>query len=217
MFPGDGTYNSTSTLHMSGGRGSRPVPKIVEDVVGVLLAVSLAVLLSPVCKAQNQSQSSSAATAEESSTSTDLFIMLGSDFVRPGLLPKANYNIGIGHTFGFLKKDPFGDELTFGYTYEDGGGGFWHSDYGSHTESFGVMKNFGLPKTKIVTGYTWVQAGISSFTGYSQVQSHFYNGDALGAIVHFNDHNSIWIQEMFNKIVTVPWYTTTSIGYTRSW
>ena len=24
-------------------------------------------------------------------------------------------------------------------------------------------------------------------------------------------------QEMFNKIVTVPWYTTASVGYTRSW
>ena len=74
------------------------------------------------------------ANTEESGTSTDLFIMLGSDFVRPGLLPKANDNIGIGHTFGFLKKDPIGDELTFAYTYEDAGSGFWHSDFGSHTE-----------------------------------------------------------------------------------
>ena len=39
-------------------------------------------------------------------TSTDLFVGLGSDFDRPGLLPRANYGIGIGHTFGFLKKDP---------------------------------------------------------------------------------------------------------------
>jgi hypothetical protein len=72
---------------------------------------------------------------EMSGTSTDLFVMMGSDFVRPGLAPKANYNIGIGHTFGFLKKDPIGDELTFSYTYEDGGSGFWHSDFGSHTEA----------------------------------------------------------------------------------
>jgi hypothetical protein len=54
-------------------------------------------------------------------TSTDLFIMFGSDFVRPGLAPRANYNIGLGHTFGFLKKDPIGDEITFAYTYENGG------------------------------------------------------------------------------------------------
>src|SRR6202047_895950 len=81
--------------------------------------------------------------AAEPGTSNDLFIMFGSDFVRPGLAPKANYNIGLGHTFGFLKKDPIGDEFTFGYTYEDGGPGFWHSNFGSHTESFGVMKNFG--------------------------------------------------------------------------
>jgi hypothetical protein len=39
----------------------------------------------------------------------------------------------------------------------------------------------------------------------------------LGLIVHFNDRHSICIQETYNKIVTVPWYTTASIGYTRSW
>jgi len=143
--------------------------------------------------------------------------LLTSAGVRPGLAAKANYNIGIGHTFGFLKKNPIGDELTFSYTYEDAGSGFWHSEFGSHTESVGVMKNFGLPKTKRVTGYTWIQAGLSTFTGNDQLQNHFYNGEALGAVVHFNDHNSIWIQEMFNKIPSVPWYTTASIGYTRSW
>jgi hypothetical protein len=184
---------------------------------GVVLVLGLALLAGPACCAQDQTQTPSDATTQESSTSTDLFIMLGSDFDRPGLLPKANYNIGIGHTFGFLNKDPIGDELTFAYTYEDAGSGFWHSDYGSNTESFGVMKNFGLPKTKIVTGYTWVQVGVTSLTGGPRVQNHFYNGESAGAVVHFDIHNSIWIQESFNKIVTVPWYTTTSIGYTRSW
>jgi len=143
--------------------------------------------------------------AASSGTSTDLFLMPGSDFDRPGLVPRANLNIGIGHTFGFLKKDPIGDELTFAYTYENAGThGFFHT-------------NFGLPKTKIVTGYTWIQNGLTSFTGYSHVLNRFYNGEALGAAVHFNDHNSIWIQESYNKIPTVPWYTTTGIGYTWSW
>jgi len=65
-------------------------------------------------------------------TSTDLFVMLGSDIDRPGLLPRANYNIGIGHTFAFLKRDPIGDELTFGYTYENGGShGFLHTNFGN--------------------------------------------------------------------------------------
>jgi hypothetical protein len=75
------------------------------------------------------------------------------------------------------------------------------------------MKNFGLPKTKRVSGYTSVQLGITSMTGDPYVENRFYNGESLGAVVHFNDHNSIWIQETFNKIVTVPWYTTTSVGY----
>ena len=154
----------------------------------------------------------------QTGTSTDLFTMFGSDFVRPGLAPKANYNIGLGHTFAFLKKDPFGDELTFGYTYENGGShGFLHTPFGSHTEALGIMKNFGLPKTKRLTGYSWVQAGITSMTGNRFVENRFYDGEALGLIVHFNDHESIWIQEMFNKLVTIPWYTTASIGYTRSW
>src|SRR5271167_4807368 len=120
--------------------------------------------------------------AAESSTSTDFFVMPGSDFDRPGLVPRANLNIGIGHTFGFLKKDPIGDELTIAYTYENAGThGFFHTDFGSHTEALGVMKNFGLPKVKAVTGYTWVQAGLSSFTGFTRVLNRFYDGEALGA------------------------------------
>src|SRR6202167_394551 len=182
-----------------------------------LFAMILICLLTPVCRAQDQSQTSAASSDEVAYTRTDLYLMLRSDFDRPGLLPKANYNIGIGHTFGFLKKDPIGDELTFAYTYEDAGPGFWHSDFGSHTESVGVMKNFGLPKTKVVTGYTWVQVGITSFTGFPHVENHFYNGESLGAVIHFTEHHSIWIQGSFNKILTTPWYTTTSIGYTRSW
>jgi hypothetical protein len=197
----------------------KSVIEFSAKIAKAALAAALAcVILSPaMALGQSNPPPAGAGTMAESGTSTDLFIMMGSDFVRPGLIPKANYNIGIGHTFGFLKKDPFGDELTFGYTYEDGGSGFWHSQFGSHTESIGVMKNFGVPKIKFMSGYTWIQGGISTFTGFPKLQNYFYDGEALGAVIHFNDHNSIWIQEMFNKIVTVPWYTTTSIGYTYSW
>jgi hypothetical protein len=194
-----------------------PVVAFSKRAARMILAASLISILASACKAQDQSQTSTPGSMQDAGTSTDLFVMLGSDFVRPGLLPKANYDIGIGHTFGFLKKDPIGDELTFAYTYEDAGPGFWHSDFGSHTESLGVMKNFGLPKTKRVSAFTWIQAGITSFTGNTHVQNHFYNGDSLGGVIHFTDHHSIWIQETFNKILTAPWYTTTSVGYTRSW
>ena len=153
-----------------------------------------------------------------SGTSTDLFVMIGSDFDRPGLVPRSNFNIGIGHTFGFLKKDWLGDELTFAYTYENSGThGFLHTGFGEHTESAGVMKNFPLPGTKRVTGYTWLQTGITSYTGNAFVMNRLDSSASLGAIVHFNDHNSIWIQESYSKVVTVPWYTTSSIGYTWSW
>ena len=175
--------------------------------------LALACLIAPVLGC---AQSSPEAPA--GGTSTDLFVMFGSDVIRPGAALKANYNIGIGHTFGFLKKDPIGDEITFSYTYENGGShGFLHTNYGSHTEAIGLMKNFALPKTKRVSAYTWIQGGITSMTGYAHVESRLYDGESLGAVVHLSDHNSIWIQETFNKIVTVPWYTTASFGFTRSW
>ena len=167
----------------------------------------------------SQAPRGTAAPLEEaSSTSSDLFIMMGSDFDRPGILPRANYNIGIGHTFGFLKKDPLGDELTFSYTYENAGThGFFYTGYGEHTEQLGVMKNFGILGTKVVMGYTWVESGITSYTGYSHVLNRMATGVAVGAVVHFNRNNAIWLQETYNKVVTVPWYTTSSVGYTYSW
>jgi len=33
------------------------------------------------------------------------------------------------------------------------------------------MKNFSLPRTKTVTGYTWIQTGITSYTGNARVQT----------------------------------------------
>jgi hypothetical protein len=81
-----------------------PVCTFSARVAKVLLSPGLAFVLAPVCWAQDQSQNSTASNPEESGTSTDLFVMLGSDFVRLGLAPKANYNIGIGHTFGTLNS-----------------------------------------------------------------------------------------------------------------
>ena len=184
----------------------------------LLLLLTISTAAQTTTAQTNSSSGQMAGMDDMSGTSTDFFLMPGSDFDRPGLVPRANLNIGIGHTFGFLKKDPVGDELTFAYTYENAGThGFFHTNFGSHTEALGVMKNFGLPKTKVVTGYTWIQAGLTSFTGNAHVENRFYDGEALGAAIHFNDHNGIWIQESYNKIPTVPWYTTTGIGYTLSW
>jgi hypothetical protein len=156
--------------------------------------------------------------SESPGTSTDLFLMFGSDVDRPGLLPRANYNIGIGHTFAFLKKDPVGDELSFAYTYENSGShGFLHTNNGEHTETAGIMKNFGIGSLQTVSGYTWIQGGITSYTGNLRVQNRLASGLSLGAIIHCSRRSSIWVQESYNKVVTVPWYTTASIGYTFSW
>jgi hypothetical protein len=143
--------------------------------------------------------------------------MAGSDFDRPGLLPRANLNLGIGHTFAILKKDPIGDELTVAYTYENAGShGFFHTSFGEHTEQLGIMKNFNLPKTTRVSGYTWIQTGLTSYTGYVHVENRLASAISLGAIVHLSLHCSIWLQETYSKVITVPWYTTSSIGYTYS-
>jgi hypothetical protein len=187
--------------------------------LAVLIILSLSIHGVRAQATGSSTQPASTGTAQEPpGTSTDLFVMLGSDFDRPGLLPRANYNIGIGHTFGFLQKDPFGDELTFGYTYENSGThGFFYTGFGEHTESAGVMKNFNLPGTKAITGYTWIQSGVTSYTGQARVLNRLDSGVSLGAIIHFSRSNSVWVQESYSKVVTVPWYTTTSIGYTYSW
>jgi hypothetical protein len=199
-------------LQFGGFRSGLPVLVISRLLILTLFSISI-YGQTPVAPS-----SDTTTDAASSGTSTDLFVMFGSDLDRPGLLPRSNYNIGIGHTFGFLKKDPFGDELTFGYTYENSGtDGFLHTRFGEHTESVGIMKNFPFPATKRVTGYTWLQTGLTSYTGNAQVQNRLDSGISVGAIVHFNDHNSIWIQESYSKVITVPWYTTSSLGYTWSW
>ena len=217
---GQGIF-STPVEHSGRVPGIRGVAARIKLWVRMAAAVIGAILVfaQGSCAGFAQSRAPEAdAEASASSTSTDLFVMIGSDFDRPGLLTRANYNIGIGHTFRFLKKDPIGDELTFGYTYENAGThGFLHTAFGEHTESIGVMKNFSLPRTKAVTSYTWVQSGITSYTGNSRVQNRLDSGVSLGAIVHLNDNSSIWIQESYSKVVTVPWYTTFSIVYTYSW
>ena len=79
------------------------------------------------------------------------------------------------------------------------------------------MKNLPLPANKRVMGYTLLQTGITSYTGNAFVLNRLDSSESLGAIVHFNDHNSIRIQESYSKVVTVPSYTTSSIGYMWSW
>jgi hypothetical protein len=51
-------------------------------------------------------QNGDAPSHEIAGSGTDLFVMFGSVVDRSGRVPRANYNIGIGHTLGFLKKDP---------------------------------------------------------------------------------------------------------------
>ena len=180
-----------------------------------MLTVGLAMMmLAPLSFAQTTTTDPMAMTE---TPSTDLFVMFGSDFNRPGLLPRANYSVGIGHTYGFLKKNPLGDELIVSYMYENAGThGFFSTVFGEHTESIGTMRNVTLPKTRALAGYTWIQGGITSYTGSSHVSNRLAGSAALGLMIRVNRRYSAWIQESFNKVVTVPSYTTTSVAFVYS-
>lgn len=150
------------------------------------------------------------------SPATDVFLMPGTDVVRPGNELKSNLNIGIGHTFEFTKNSPVGDELTASYTYENAGSAEWiYSGYGAHTEALGVMRNFVLGKSPVGL-YTWQQLGITSLTGGRNVQNRLFLASSLGLAIHFTPHQAIWVQEQINRVSTVPWCTTTSVGYVFS-
>lgn len=145
--------------------------------------------------------------------STDLFLMPGSDFTRPGT--RVNLNVGAGHTLSSLKGSWVGDELTFAYTYENAGShGFWHQPQGSHTESAGVMRNWSLGKSPFGV-YSWLQAGATELTGQG-ARVEFYSGESVGLAWHLSKHSGVWAQESFNKVVSVPWYTSTNVGYVWS-
>ena len=191
----------------TGGQCSRLMP---------IFGLAALLLLAPLSYSQT-STSASKSIPEMLMASTDFFVMFGSDFNRPGLLPRANYSVGVGHKYGFLKKNPFGNELIVSYMYENAGmHGFFKTAFGEHTESVGTMRNVAIPKARALAGYTWVQGGITSFTGNAHVSNRLASSAALGLMIRVNRRYSIWIQESFNKVVTVPWYTTTSIAYVYS-
>src|ERR1700680_2600114 len=94
----------------------------------IYIFVSICISCRPVDAHAQTPEIKSTGESESGGTSTDLYVMFGSDFDRPGLIPMANLNIGIGHSVGFLKRDPLGDELTVSYTYENAGThGFIHT------------------------------------------------------------------------------------------
>jgi len=153
---------------------------------------------------------------EEPEPRTDFTVYVGSDFVRPGGLPRANLQFAVGHKFDGLLKDPLGSVLVFNYAYENAGThGFFHTQFGSHSEDFGVMRDFHISKEHHISGYNLLQAGVSTLTG-DAVSNHFNFNENVGVKFHINRFNAIWVQETYNKVVTVPWYTVTSIGYTYS-
>ncbi len=64
-----------------------------DDMTMPIHFACFAVLTAAIAFGQDQTASSEPA---EFGTSNDLFVMFGSDVVRPSLAPKANYNIGLG-------------------------------------------------------------------------------------------------------------------------
>ncbi len=151
-----------------------------------------------------------AASVSAQSPTTDIYVMPGSDFKRPGLLPRSNLNIGVGYT---IKNN----EYTASYTYENAGShGFWNGNRGSHTEAIGLMRSISIGKTPWGM-YGWQQGGLTSITnGPTGVQNRAYFGSSAGVMYHVTPRHGFWFQETYNKVSTIPWYTSTNIGYVFS-
>ena len=165
---------------------------------------------------QDEGKEAESREAEAPEPATDVTVFVGSDFVRPGLLPRANLSVAVGHSFKFLRRNPLGSKLTFGYTYENTGThGFFHTSFGEHTEQLGLLRDIKLGHQERFSAYTIVQAGLSSLTG-DRVQNRFSTSPGVGFVTHLSRSQSLWLQELYNKVVTVPWYTVSSVGYTYS-
>ena len=96
--------------------------------------------------------------------------------------------------FRLLKNDPIGDELTRSYMYENSGShGFLNTSFGEHTESAGLIRNFRIPGTKAITAYTWIQTGVTTFTGNNHLLNRLDSSVSQGAILHLHRHSSVWI------------------------
>jgi hypothetical protein len=52
-----------------------------------------------------------------------------------------------------------------------------------------------------LTGYTWIQTGVTSYTGNARLQNRLDSDFSLGAMIHLN---SIWIQESYGKVNGIP-------------
>lgn len=149
-------------------------------------------------------------------TKNDLFLMAGSSFFRPGLVPKSAFNLGYGYLPDKLKDNKFVNELTVGYTYENCGSGFWPTGNGGcHTPAIGAMRNIDLSKK--LTFYAWVQAGMTGITGGPAVAWRFYSGYSAGTIYKLSHNYSVWTQVTLNKVVTAPIYPNVMTGLTKSW
>lgn len=149
--------------------------------------------------------------------SNDLFVLMGSD-VSQAWQAKANYAVGYGRTLTALGGNPvgqLGQELTFSYSYEDAGSGFFHSAYGAHTGQVGLMRNFRATKT--VGTYSTVALGLTALTGGPHLVTEPGYSYGVGISWHLTKNSSIWFQGVSNKLLNVPVYVTFSVGIVGSW
>lgn len=148
----------------------------------------------------------------QSVSGTDLFVMAGSDSNRPGLLPSANYSAGIGHTC--LPKERQDRRRAHRQLHLRERRLPRLPLHGLRRTYRGPRRNEEFCATPHYSphGYTWLQGGITSYTGNAHLQSRVASSAILGINVHLGSHNCIWFQESYNEVVTVPWYTTASIA-----
>jgi hypothetical protein len=98
--------------------------------VATFICAPLSLLIAAGLSAQTAANTS-VDNPSEASASNDLFVMFGSDLVRPGLAPKRELQYRSRSHVQVSEEELVGDELTFSYTYENAGShGFLHTDFG---------------------------------------------------------------------------------------
>jgi hypothetical protein len=144
---------------------------------------------------------------------TDLFGAFGSDVMNS---PRANYTLGIGRSFDWMKHLHIGDEVTLTHTYENNGNhGFLKTVYAAHTTALGVVKYVRVPDSRF-TSFVAVHAGETSYSGMNRGAKAFVSGTG-GVGYHVRPRWTVSLNETYTKVETSPTYFTSGIGLSHGW
>ena len=143
---------------------------------------------------------------------TDIFGSFGSTF---GLVPRANYAVGIGEKFQFKPGPKRRNEIMFTYSYENNGNhGFLKTVYSAKTSSIGYQRSIHLPGR--FTSFANVRSGATMYGGVDRDPKAFIAG-SYGLGMHIAYRYTLTVTETVSKVATRMPYNTTGIGLSHNW